>query len=125
MRSRIESAKPKTKIPGIAIVVIIVIFIGLGAKAIMPILNRTAEKRQSKDNERKKSSALSSSYGWISPAAQFSNYQIAIEQDLLKPLGWEKSVAKPPPSRPVTVALASPPTGTAIAWEQWTKMATL
>jgi len=103
MRSKIESRKSKTKLPGIAIVVIIVIFIGLGAKAIVPMLNRTAGKQQStaaKENEREKSSVISSSYGGIRPSAQFSNYQVAIEQDLLKPLGWEKTVAKPPPSRP-------------------------
>ncbi len=107
MRSRvITETKSKTKIPRIAVIAIIIIFIGLGAKGIKYILNHSPEERQTRASqetahiEEAESNTLLS-FGWTRPAASLSDYQVVVEHDLLKPLGWQKTVATPPPPKPV------------------------
>lgn len=98
--------RPKIKIPGIAVIAIIIIFIGLGVKGVKYIVNHSAEKQQSGTNQKVRSAETAramtlSSFGSIQQDRPLSDYDVIAETNLLKPLGWQKTVAVPPSPEPV------------------------
>jgi hypothetical protein len=98
--------RSKVEIPGIAIVAIIIVFIVLGAKGIKYVLSNTAGDQPLETNQKIKSAErinpeTFSAFSGIAPARSFSDYQVVIEHDLLKPLGWQKTIALPAPPQPV------------------------
>jgi hypothetical protein len=105
--------KPKIQIPGIAIIAIIIVFIVLGAKGVRYVLSNSPENQPLKTSqkatpeERVNSRTFSSLSGMQSsgmgdfPHKSFSDYQVIIENDLLRPLGWQKTIAAPSSPEPV------------------------
>ncbi len=98
--------RPKFRIPGIAVIAIIVILIGLGVKGSKYVANHSAEKQQSRASQKAKSAEMArsmtlSSFGSMQQDRSLSDYDVIAETNLLKPLGWQKIVAVPPPPRPI------------------------
>jgi hypothetical protein len=92
---------------GIGIIVIIIIALGLGGKGIKYVVGNFSEEQQSDDSRGLKNPESPkpnspASFGWIAPKASLSDYRLIIENDLLKPLGWQKIKELPPaPPEPV------------------------
>jgi len=101
--------KPKKEKSGITrtmvIIAIIAIFIGLGPRGVRYALDHSAQKQQagaaapSAENAKLRTSPSSNGMQLDRP---LSDYQVIVENDLLKPLGWYKIVeTAPTPSRPM------------------------
>lgn len=101
---RSKRRKSEIKIPRLAIPIIIAIFIILSVSAFRAILNYPPEKRPLETNQKitlaeNKSPQTRLSLRSIYQKTPFSDYQAIIENNIFRPLGWEK--AKPAPILPV------------------------
>lgn len=98
--------KPKIKIPGIAIVAVVIVSIGLGTKGVRYILSYSAEEQDPRTSRKVTPTGsidtrTFSSLSGMQLDRPLSDYQVVIENDLLKPLGWQKTIAMPPLPEPI------------------------
>lgn len=96
--------KSRFVIPRTAIIIaIIAVFIGLGPKSVKYVLRYSAGKQQSEatttSTESGKTGIIPSSSSMLL-SRSLSDYQLIVEKNLLRPLGWEKTretSSLPPP----------------------------
>lgn len=101
-----HEAKSRTEIPRVVVIVIIIIFIGLVLKAGQYVLGHFDGKQEPEAGQKalpngtSKARSSSSSSG-VQPARGMSDYEMVTENNLLRPLGWEKPVEIPRVREPV------------------------
>ncbi len=107
MRSQTrQKTKPKARIPGIVIIMMAIILVGLGVKAGKYVSGNFAGEHQSETSQKTsrtggvKAGTYSSSSG-IQANRTLSDYQMVIERNLMERLGWQKTVETPRRYEPV------------------------
>ena len=114
--------KSRLKIPGFVIIITLIALIGLGAKGIKPgikgikyILTSIDQAGSSKASQGIELTGVrnprdSSSLSDAKSGRSVADYQVVIESNLLRPLGWQRTVAPPAPvvQRPARMPTRTP-----------------
>lgn len=94
-----KRTKSKIKIPRLAILIIFAIFIILSVKGIKSILSYPPEKLTLETGQKRTFAENTSPKTHSSKPTSFSKYHSIVENNIFRPLGWEKR--KPAPILPV------------------------
>lgn len=98
-----SQAKSKKKSPKIMTVIIIIAIIGLGIKAVSFVSGYFGSEatQEATSTNADKATATSASLSGMQLGRELLDYQIVSENNLLRPLGWQKTIAKPQTYKPV------------------------